>query len=278
MGRLENTWRLTKSSWAVLKQDKELMVLPLLSLLATAAVALAFVYPVVLADADISSSGAGEIDPGPMGYLLLLVGYLVITFVGQFFTAAVVSGAHERMTGGDPTVSSALRGAGRKFHRLLPWALVTGTVGLVLSAIEDKGIIGSIVANLLDFAWRVVTFLVIPVLVIEDIGAIDAVKRSGTLLKKTWGENIAAQFGFGLIGMIAMIPVAIVVGVLVASGNGVLLVTGIAIGVLAVLTLIAGLGALGAIFQTALYMHAAETEEPAGFSPAELSGAYAVKP
>jgi hypothetical protein len=277
MGRLENTWRLAKSSWAVLKQDKELMVLPLLSLLATLIVAAAFVYPLILVDADVSGGGTSDIDPGPMGYVFLLIGYLIITFIGQFFIAALVSGAHDRMTGGDPTVSSALRGAGRRFHRLLPWALVTGTVGLILSAIEDKGIIGSLVANLLSFAWRVITFLVVPVLVIEDIGAIDAVRRSSSLFKKTWGENLAAQFGFGLVAFVAMLPVILVAGGLVATGNGVLLVTGIAIGAIGVLAIIAAVGALGAIFQTALYMYAAEATQPPEFDVGDLSGAYSIK-
>lgn len=277
MGRLENTWRLTKSSWAVLRQDKELMILPLLSLLATVVVAAAFIYPVILVDADLSGNGTGDIDPGPMGYVLLLVGYLVITFIAQFFIAALVSGAHQRLTGGDPTVSSSLRGAGRRFHRLLPWALVTGTVGLILSAIEDRGVIGSIVANLLSFAWRIITFLVVPVLVIEDIGAIDAIKRSSSLFKKTWGENLAAQFGFGLIGFIAMLPVLLVAGLLAATGNGVLLVTGVAIGVAGILAVTAAVGALGAIFQTALYLYAAEATQPPEFDATDLSGAYTLK-
>jgi hypothetical protein len=277
VGRLENTWRLAKSSWAVLKQDKELMALPLLSLLATLLVAAAFIYPLVLVDADLSGNGTSDIDPGAMGYVFLFFGYLIITFIGQFFIGALVAGAHERMTGGDPTVSSALRGAGRRFHRLLPWALVTGTVGLVLSAIEDRGIIGSIVANLLSFAWRVITFLVVPVLVIEDIGALDAVKRSSSLFKKTWGENLAAQFGFGLIGFVAMLPVILVTGALVATGNGVLLVTGIAIGVVGVLAVMAAMGALTAIFQTALYMYAAQDTQPPEFDAGDLSGAYRLK-
>jgi hypothetical protein len=277
MGRLQNTWHLTKTSWGVLKQDKELMVLPLLSLLATVAVAGMFIYPLILADADLSGNGTGEIDPGPIGYVFLFFGYMIITFVGQFFTAAIVAGAHERMTGGDPTVTSALQGAGQRFHRLLPWALITGTVGLVLSAIEDQGAIGRVVANLLDFAWRVVTFLVIPILVIEDMGAIDATKRSAALLKRTWGENLAAQFGFGLIGLIAALPIVGITALLIATGNGVLTVVAIAGAVVAFLALTAGISALSAIFQTALYMHAAEDEEPAGFTSADLAGAYNIK-
>ena len=277
MGRLENSWRLAKSSWAVLKQDKELAVFPLLSLLATLVVAAVFIYPVVLMDADLSAGSAENVEIEPMGYVLLIIGYLVITFVGQFFVAALVSGAYERMTGGNPTVTSALRGAGRRFHRILPWALITGTVGLILSAIEDRGVIGSIVANLLSFAWRVITFLVIPVLVIEDIGAVDAVKRSSSLFKRTWGENLAAQFGFGLIGFVAMLPVLLVAGGLAATGNGALLVAGVVIGVLGILAITAAMGALSGIFQTALYLYAAEATEAPGFQTSDLAGAYSVK-
>jgi hypothetical protein len=246
-------------------------------LLATVIVAAAFIYPVILVDADLSGNGTGDIDPGPMGYVLLLIGYLVITFIAQFFIAALVSGAHQRLTGGDPTVSSSLRGAGRRFHRLLPWALVTGTVGLILSAIEDRGIIGSIVANLLSFAWRVITFLVVPVLVIEDIGAIDAIKRSSSLFKKTWGENLAAQFGFGLLALIAILPGALVGGLLISTGVGVAVGAGVLVIAVTFTLAIVATTALTGIFQTALYLYAAHDLMPAEFAGTDLPNAYQLK-
>ena len=69
---------------------------------------------------------------------------------------------------------------------------------MVLQAIEERfGIIGTIVARLVGLAWNLVTFLVVPILVLEDLGVGDALKRSKDLFKKTWGENVIGQFGLG---------------------------------------------------------------------------------
>ena len=42
------------------------------------------------------------------------------------------------------------------------------------------------------------TFLVVPILVLEDLGVGDALKRSKDLFKKTWGENVIGQVGLGM--------------------------------------------------------------------------------
>ena len=47
MGRISNTIHMAKSSWAVLKADKELLVLPAMSALATLVVAATFLLPLV---------------------------------------------------------------------------------------------------------------------------------------------------------------------------------------------------------------------------------------
>jgi hypothetical protein len=38
-----------------------------------------------------------------------------------------------------------------------------------------------------------VTFLAIPIVVLEGRGPFASLKRSGVLLRATWGENVAAQ-------------------------------------------------------------------------------------
>ena len=89
---------------------------------------------------------------------------------------------------------------------LLPWAVLSATVSLVLRAIEERaGIVGRIVGSLVGLAWSLVTFLVLPVLVIEQLGPIDAVKRSAELFKQTWGENMIANAGIGLVALFATI-------------------------------------------------------------------------
>ena len=92
----------------------------------------------------------------------------------------------------------------RRAGKILPWAIISATVSMILRAIEERaGFVGQIVAAIAGMAWAVVTFLVLPIIVIEGVGVRDAIKKSGNLFKRTWGENLAAQIGFSLIGFVA---------------------------------------------------------------------------
>ena len=63
------------------------------------------------------------------------------------------------------------------------------------------------------------TFLVLPVLVVEQIGPIQAVKRSAELFKRTWGENMIANAGIGLVALVATFVGVIPCMLLVAVGG-----------------------------------------------------------
>src|SRR5204863_3398010 len=80
---------------------------------------------------------------------------------------------------------------------ILGYALISATVGMILRWIAEKGIIGQIVASIIGFAWNVSTYLVVPILVIENVNPVDAVKRSIELLKKTWGEQLVGNLSIG---------------------------------------------------------------------------------
>ena len=269
MGRLSNTIALAKASWKVLKADKELLLLPIMSMVSTVIVAASFLVPLFVV------GGLGEELAGA-DYVVLAAMYFTLAFVTIFFTAALVHAADERLRGGDPTLGSALRGARRRIRRILPWAIVSATVSLILRAIEERaGFIGRIVAGLAGAAWSVVTFLVIPILVLEDIGVGDAIKRSGSLFKRTWGENIAAQVGFGLLGFLAFLPAVALIVVSAGAGEAALGIA-IVVGVLWMGTVVVVLAALNGIFQAALYHYAVDGQVPGEyFSPQTFAGAFA---
>jgi hypothetical protein len=276
MGRIQRTLQLAGSSWRVLKADKELVVLPVLSALATLAVAASFLYPMLKSCTVDTAAGEAACAFGTTDYVLFGVLYVALAFITIFFNSALVHAANERMSGGDPTVGSALRGAGSRVHRILPWALVSATVSLILRAIEERaGTFGRIVTGIAGLAWSLVTFLVIPVLVIEDVGVVDAVKRSGAMFKRTWGENVAAQVGFGLIGILAALPAILVIGIGVAAG-GALAAILIGLGVLWIVLAALVIATLSGIFQTALYRYAAGVPTGA-FDTASLEASFAPK-
>jgi hypothetical protein len=191
--RLARSWTLVKASAAVLRSDKELLLFPVISAVATLLVAASFAVPVF----GLRLFEGGEI--GPLGAVVGFLFYLCQYFVIFFFNTALVGAALIRLEGGDPTVADGLRIARSKVGVILGYAAIAATVGLLLRAASERaGVFGRILIGLLGMAWTVGTFLVVPVLVTRDVGPIDAVKESMTLLKRTWGENVAGNVGIGL--------------------------------------------------------------------------------
>ena len=280
MKTIRRSIELMKQSWAVLKHDRELIWLPVISALVAGIVAAIILIPVGLSQDWDAVSGTGESASQQVGggvYLAIAGLTLALAFISIFFRAALVSGAHERMMGGDPTVRSAIAGALERLPKLFGWAVITTIVGSILRAMEQRaGLLGRIVVNMVGMAWAVTTFLVIPVIVIENSGAVDSTKRSVALFRHTWGENLSAQVGFGLIGFLAFIPIVILaaIGATIGTLLGFVL---IAVAVMAGIALITVLSALGAIFQTALYHYAVGTELAAELDPTMLRDSFARK-
>ena len=268
MGRISNTLNLAKQSWEVLKADKELVTLPILSFIASTVVAATFVVPMFF---------IGE-EPGPLGYVVMFVMYVALAFVTIYFNTALVSAANERLQGGDPTVGSAISGANRLVGRILPWAVISATVSIILRAIEERGgFLGRIAAGLAGLAWTLITFLVIPIFVVEGLTVGDAIKRSAELFKRTWGENVAAQFGFGILGFLLTIPAILIIVLGVAAGSGIALGVAILVGVVWIVAVSGVLAALNAIFQTALFHYAANGQALGPFGQGALSTAFRPK-
>ena len=260
MGRFGRSWELIKLCWAVLRQDKELVVFPIVSGIAVVIVTASFIVPGISTGYWSSFTGDNGNIPASMWVLIVLfdlVEYLVIIF----FNAALVSAAMVRLKGGDPSLGDGLRGAWSHIGAILGWAAISATVGLVLQALRERGgIAGVIAAGLGGMAWNIITFLVIPVLVVEGVNPIEGIKRSASLLKKTWGEQIIGNAGIGLIfGLIcvAIGAVGIALGVVVinagvtSAGVAIIVVTVLANVVVAMLS-----ATLRGIYSAALYQYA----------------------
>jgi hypothetical protein len=264
VGRLQNSIELAKSSWNVLRDDKKLTALPVLSAVSALLVALVFFGPVAL----IANNGA-QGSTKPLAWILGIVGYVTLTFVVVFFNAALVFAADKRLRGEPVTISEAVHAAGARAHVLLPWAVVSATVSLVIRAIEERsGIAGRIIGSLVGLAWSLVTFLVLPVIVIEQVGPIQAVKRSAELFKHTWGENMIANAGIGIVALFASLIGVLPCLLLVAIG-GPMAVLGIGLAVAWVIAVQLVAATLTGILQIALYRFANDGTVP-GFDNDKL--------
>lgn len=257
MGRIDKAIELLKASWGVLRNDKELLVLPAISGFCALLVIASFGYPVVRITLSANENAVGdELNYPPSAIVLTGVGYLLVTFVGMFFNSALIHGANDRMEGRDPTLGSALGGAWQRVGRIFVWALVASTVSLAIRQLQERlGILGRVFAFLAGTAWAVVTFLVLPVTIIEDRGPIESVQRSATLLKRSWGEGLAGHVGLGIINVLVFLFLAAIVA-LAAMASPALLYGAVPLAILSFVISIIVMSALSVVFQTALYRHA----------------------
>ena len=283
--RIANGWQLTQQSWRVLMLDKKLLLFPLISGIACLFVMASFAIPLwasgyqaVLMDEGVDGIGQTQ---QIIGYVVLFAYYFVNYFVIVFFNSGLIACAVIRFKGGNPTVADGFSAALARLPQIAGWALVAATVGVILKMIESRSErVGQIVASLLGMAWSAVTYFVVPVIVVEKTGPIDAAKRSLQVLKKTWGEALVANFGIGIIvflaTLVAFIP--LVSGVVaIAMGAVWLGIIGVVVGVVALLLVSLIGSALNTIIIGALYLYAAEGTAPRQFDDDLLRHAFSQK-
>lgn len=284
--RIGSGWELLKQSWSVLRQDKELVIFPILSGIACIAVLATFALPLMVQPDLFGQIFGDNKDPRQMPieqqlllYGLLFVYYFVNYFVIVFFNTALVSCAIIRFRGENPTVGDGLRMACARLPQILAWAALAATVGVLLKALEDRlSFLGKFVVGLLGMAWTIVTYFVVPILAVEKLGPFAAVKRSVTLLKRTWGEALVGGFSLGLINLLLCLPgfIVIVAGLAAAAAaqSIVLAVAAVAIGLLWIIAVGIVTSTLQQVFLAGVYIYAAEGVVPNGFAEDSLRSAF----
>lgn len=271
--KLSRSWELVKASARVLSADKELVVFPLISAGALLLVSAFFVVPLVLVGLD------GRVTDSPLGVVAALLFYVATSFVIFFCNSALVGAALIRLRGGDPTVADGFRIASGKAGLIFGYAVVAATVGVLLRAVQERaGILGRIVTGLVGIAWNLATFLAVPVLVSEEVGPVEAVKRSASLLRRTWGEQVVGNFGVGTVTGLAgfALTVTFVPLVVLAAASTSTLLLGLTIGayVFSLMALALASATLSGIYTAAVYRYAAEGVVGGGFEPAMVQGAF----
>ncbi len=275
--RLSNSWELIQASARVLRADKELIVFPLISSIALLIVTASFFVPLLAVGGGFEASEA----TGPLGYVVLFLFYVVQYTVIFFFNSALVGAAMIRLDGGDPTVGDGFRIALKRLGPIIGYAVIAATVGMILRTMSERsGAIGRFVIGLVGMAWNLATFLVVPVLVTNDVSPMAAIKRSASVLKKTWGEQVVGNAGIGFAFVLAYLVLGIVAIPLVALGAsaGQPILLGAIIACIVVVFLLLALinASLSGIYSAALYRFAT-TGESEGFDGAILRDAFAPK-
>jgi len=279
-GRLARSLDLAKAAWSVVRADKELLWLPVLSVLVLLLIVGSVAVP-VFALGHFSPGAARDVSVG--SWLGMFVFYVLSYFVALFFNTALVGAAMIRMDGGNPTLSDGLAIAWARVGRIFGYAVIAATVGLLLRALEERvGWIGQVMVKLLGVAWALSTFMVVPILVTRDIGPVEAVKESAGLLRETWGENLIGNAGLSLVfsaAYLALIVVGALGAALAAGANLPFVVAAVVLACLVAFLVMAALQAtMQGVYSAALYRYATSNGAATpGFDGDLMAQAFKVK-
>ncbi|HVD38555.1 MAG TPA: DUF6159 family protein [Solirubrobacterales bacterium] len=272
MRRIKRGWGLTKKSWALLREHPSLIRFPLYGAVATTLLAIVFLGPgLYLWDED---QLAGAIP-------LIALGVYVLSFVGFYFSVGLAACADMIFRDQEASVGDGLAVARTRLAQIGGWAAVSTAISLVMGVLENQGgALGTVAARLVGMAWSLVTFIAVPVIAIEGTGPVETIKRSASLFRERWGQQITGNLAIGgavfLIGVLPAIGL-IVAGVALWSSAAFLGALLVIVGalVLAVALLISR--ALSGIFGVALYRYALDGEVVGGFTQEDLESAVKVK-
>ena len=259
-------WKMSKLSMSVVKRDPELIVYMLICGFLSLVAMIGISMPQYL-EQSWAIDSAGQMTPAYMGFVFS--GYMAISIVVTFWNSAIVANSHIRLTGGDPKFMDGVSAAMGKIHIIIIWGIIAGTVGLLLkilnqAARDQKGgaAIFSIILTAIGAAiWWMMTFFMIPHMVIEGKGLGESLKSSKQMFFKSWGENITSGMGIGLVTGFFVIVIALLSFVITVA-LGQLWIVGVIIGAVGISLVIACGNAAEQVAVTALYLYSKNGQMP----------------
>jgi hypothetical protein len=279
--KISNSWVLTKACFKVLVGNPQLFMFPICSVVATAVIILGFMgftISTLMFSSFLGDGGSSVIILNVIGWVIV---YYLTVFVVIFSNVAIVGSANMILDGKKPTVSDGFRIASSRIGPIIGWTILSGTVSLIIKAIQNKsGTLGKFVMGLLGIAWTIVTYFVVPIIVFEGVGPFESLKRSIAILKKIWGESLVTNFGVHMVISIAVLSLIIVMLPLLFISFSIS--PFMFVGVLGLLiVLIAAISIVGTtlkgILMAALYRYAKTGKTGFGISKETMKGMFAPK-
>ncbi len=275
-GTFSDSWKLTKSSFRMIREDRALLVFPLVGGLAALGVIALLLLGTFFLIIPLGTATGYSNATYLAGVALFLAAYVSMAFVSVYCTAALVGAATLKLNGQNPTAADGWRVARSRLARLVVWSLLTATVGLAIQLIASRvrGIGGLVIGTVGGASWAVITYFMIPVLLYENERPWPALKRSGHLFVSSFGRTLVSNLALGLLiaaGIVAAVAVGIVGIVLLVGGSTVvgIVLIGVALAI-AIGVALLGSAAEG-ILRAALYRYATTGQIDPGLMPAKYA-------
>ena len=257
-------WEMSKLSMGVVKKDPELMVYMIFAGVMSLACLIGMSIPQLF---EMSWAVNPDASFTPAYLVFAFAGYMVLSIIVVFWNCAIIANANIRLTGGDPKFADGVNAALKRLPIIIVWGIIAGTVGLLQKFLEGvarssdhpaAAVLATVIHVIGGLAWWLMTFFMIPHLILENKSIGDALKASKATFFDTWGENIVSGLGIGAIAFLFAIPIiGLTIGLSIVAGPFGLLVGAVLIGLL-----IAWANAAEQVAVVALFRYAKDKKMP----------------
>jgi Family of unknown function (DUF6159) len=279
MGKIRASYLLSVESFEFLRKDPEMFWVPVMSFFANLVVlgSIFGAYLVYLSNTGTPLGSENHISSGA-DYLFAFIGYIATAFILTYFQGVIATMVHMRIEGKNPLLSDGIQNSNAHLQKIFYWSLLSATVGVILNVIQERfGWLGKLFSFFGDVAWAILSFFMVPVLVLEDGSITHSLKRSGKIFRDMWGETLIMNFSlsifFGMLYLLWFVMCGVILFFLIGSSS-LLGMIALIIGFLAGIIVLATVGSLlGIIFKVVLYEYSVTGKVPESFTPELIIGA-----
>ena len=260
-------FRVARHATGVVRENPRLAVFPLLSSAAGLLLIASFLLPLWSTGTlqQLEEVGLADQDK-PLFWIQLFAFYFCSNLIMVFFNTALVAAAVDAITGREVTIRGGLRAAAARLPQLLAWAALSALVGVALRALERANQrVGALVSALLGTGWTALTYFVVPALAVEGCGPVQAVRRSGQILREKWSRAFVGDLAVDWLGFLFALPflaLAFLLYLVLSDLGYWALPPALLVGGTALLASFALSGAADMIVRLILYEQALEREVP----------------
>ena len=269
-GRIARSWRLSRVAWAIVRSDRAILVLAVVSTLFAAA-GLALIYGLTGVFSGHRHRGGAHLA------VVTLILAFPLTFVSVFFNTAIAAAATGVLGGERLSLREALAVPVRRIRQVALWSLLASFVGVIIGQIASRlPLVGSLTVRLLGLSWSVASLFAVPILATEGCSAPECLRRSAKLVKKRWGEGVSGNVTITAWAVVAIVPAAFILGIAAAASRG---QAGVRVGLLAVgaivlVTVMAVSGVVRETFNVVLYRYAVTGGAVGAFTESDLHAPF----
>lgn len=145
----------------------------------------------------------------PKNLLISYAVYLLFGVLSVFFSVGLVTCTRITLEERDSKFLDGFRYAIRNVHWITIWAFISWTIGPFLNLLDYLRHTTLWVRKVLNTSWSMISYFVVPVLVVDKVNIFSALRRSVDVMSNTWGKGAVSRLGMFWFFVLLNIPTAI---------------------------------------------------------------------